>query len=359
MNETANEFVIYLPFLAAFFILSIFIFVFVHRKKKGKKTEDRQNLGRPSEELKVAETLPKPKEVFEIPIKKPKPFAKALASWIPLLREGSKNKEDWEEVLIMSDMGPTLASELIDGLGESEDSPKDYFRAKLKSVLHPAKASHEPWLEHKPWVVYIVGVNGVGKTTTIVKLANYFKKQSKTVGVVGADTFRKAAIEQLERGCHRVGVEFFSIRSGEENSEGADPSAVIFDGLKNFESKDIVLVDTSGRLHTKKNLMEELKKMKRVGEKAMPGAPHDVWLVLDSTLGQNALSQSMVFNEAIGLTGLILTKLDGLSRGGSVFSLFRQLQKPIWFVGKGESTDDLEVFDPDIFVEELFDLEAS
>jgi len=292
-----------------------------------------------------------------IPSKKPS-FGAALKTWVPLLREKTKDKSRWEEVLIMSDMGPKLADELLTGLEDSQEEPLEFFRGSLKNILRPAKASGEPWREKKPWICYIVGVNGVGKTTSIVKLSHLFKTQGLEVGVVGADTFRKAAIEQLERGCLKAGVDFFSKKMPEE-SEGADPSSVIFDGLKAFQTKDVILVDTSGRLHTKKNLMDELQKMKRVGAKAVEGAPHDIWLVLDATLGQNALSQAMSFHQAMSLTGLVLTKMDGLSRGGSVFQLFRELQTPIWFIGKGESLEDLESFHPEQFVDELFDLEAS
>lgn len=312
-----------------------------------------------AEEPVDTEEIPVPPKLKVVPKKKPSNFSKAISSWIPLLKEKTKDRDRWEEVLIMSDMGPRLADELLDGLEKTEEAPMEYFKVSLKNVLKPAKAQTEPWADKKPWVLFVVGVNGVGKTTTVVKLGRYLHGLGKSVGVVGADTFRKAAIEQLERGCQKNDLSFFTHKKNEEMSEGADPSAVIFDGLKEFKDKDVILVDTSGRLHTKKNLMEELKKMKRVGDKSLPGAPHDIWLVLDATLGQNALSQAQVFHEAVDLSGLILTKMDGLSRGGSVFQLYRELQRPIWFLGKGEDSSDLESFDPDNFVEELFDLSAS
>lgn len=283
-------------------------------------------------------------------------FRKAIQSWIPLLKEKSKNQERWEEVLIRSDMGPQLAQELLNELALSSEEPHAFFINQLKTRLRPAQSTKRPWNESRPWVCFVVGVNGVGKTSTITKLGHFFQSQSKSVGVIGADTFRKAAIEQLERSCEKNGLEFFSIKNSEEDSEGADPSAVIFDGLKRFQQKEVILVDTSGRLHTKKNLMEELKKMKRVADKVIAGAPQDVWLVLDSTLGQNALHQAKVFHESVELTGLVLTKLDGLSKGGVIFQLYRELKTPIWFLTHGENVNDISIFEAENFVEELFDL---
>jgi|GEM_PF-798469 len=321
------------------------------RKRKLKETMETSSESLSSE---APETTAKKLET------KPKrPLSKAITNWIPLLREKTKDGDRWEEALILSDMGPSLADELISGLQKTDREPFVYFTSELKKILQPAKAESEPWKLHKPWVLYLVGVNGVGKTTTVVKLARFFRSQNYEVGVVGADTFRKAAIEQLERACVSNSVDFFSYKLSGDQTEGADPSAVLYDGLQKFKTKDIILVDTSGRLHTKKNLMEELKKMKRVGNKAMASAPHDIWLVIDATLGQNALTQAKVFHDSVQLTGLILTKMDGLSRGGSVFQLYRELQLPIRFLGKGESSADLERFDPENFVEELFDLEAS
>ncbi len=283
-------------------------------------------------------------------------FQKAIQSWIPLLQAKSKDQERWEEVLIRSDMGPQLAQELLNELALSSEEPQAFFVNQLKTRLRPAQSAKRPWNESRPWVCFVVGVNGVGKTSTITKLGHFLHSQSKSVGVVGADTFRKAAIEQLERSCEKNGLEFFSIKNSEEDSEGADPSAVIFDGLKRFQQKEVILVDTSGRLHTKKNLMEELKKMKRVADKVIPGAPQDVWLVLDSTLGQNALHQAKVFHESVELTGLVLTKLDGLSKGGVIFQLYRELKTPIWFLTHGENVNDISIFEAENFVEELFDL---
>lgn len=282
-----------------------------------------------------------------------------LKSWSGLLSSSSKDQKAWEEVLISSDMGPKLANELISKLQKSEKAPAEFFKEELYELIKDAEAPQAAWESKKPWVVFIIGVNGAGKTTSIVKLARHLLQQSKSVGVVGADTFRKAAIEQLERGVLGVGADFFSIKSSNDESEGADPSAVIFDGLSKFKEKDTIIVDTSGRLQTKKNLMEELKKMKRVAQKVMPEAPHDVWLVIDSTLGQNSVSQGRAFHEALGVTGLVLTKLDGLSRGGTIFQLFQELKTPIRFLGVGERPEELLSFKSRTFVEDLFDQKAS
>jgi fused signal recognition particle receptor len=253
-------------------------------------------------------------------------------------------------------MGPTLAADLLKEI-DSEENPELYLKERLHSLIAGAQRDDAPWKEKKPWVVFIVGVNGVGKTTTIVKLANYFQKLGLQTGVIGADTFRKAAVEQLERGCEKIQAPFFTLQ-GAQGSEGADPSAVVFDGLKKFQSSDVILVDTSGRLHNKKNLMEELVKMKRVANKSLEGSPHDIWMVIDATLGQNAVQQGRSFNEILGLTGLIITKMDGLSRGGTLFQVFHELKTPIRFIGFGEKVDDLEIFEAKKFVEELFDLEG-
>lgn len=296
----------------------------------------------------VSSNLPEPSS------KKSHRFRNAISSWIPLFNSHSKERMLWEEALITSDMGPRLTDQLVSQLEKSTEDPLTFLKSKLSTLISSAQKNDAPWIEKKPWVVFMVGVNGVGKTTSIVKLAHWFLKNRLNVGVVGADTFRKAAIEQLQRGCERVGAEFFSIE-GSQSTEGADPSAVIFDGLKKFASKDVILIDTSGRLHSKKNLMEELKKMKRVADKAMPGAPHDIWMVVDSTLGQNAVAQGKSFHEAVGLTGLVLTKMDGLSRGGTIFQLYNELQVPIRFLGVGEGENDLETFDFRSFIEDLFD----
>ncbi len=201
-----------------------------------------------------------------------------------------------------------------------------------------------------PFIVMVIGVNGVGKTTTIGKMAHKFVSSGQSVLLVAADTFRAAAIEQLEIWGERIGVPVVS------QNKGADPSAVVFDAMDRIKSHpvDVLIVDTAGRLHTKVNLMEELKKVKRVMNKKMAGAPHEIMLVIDATTGQNGISQAKLFSEALDITGLVLTKLDGTAKGGIVVNICRELKIPIRFIGVGEKLEDLRDFDADIFVEALF-----
>jgi len=202
-----------------------------------------------------------------------------------------------------------------------------------------------------PAVVIVVGVNGSGKTTSIGKLANRFLGEGRKVLLCAADTFRAAAIEQLEIWAQRAGVDMIRQKTG------ADPSAVVFDALHAAKARqvDYVIVDTAGRLHTKENLMAELNKMHRTAQRVVPGAPHEVWLVLDATTGQNGLEQARKFTETAGVTGIILTKLDGTAKGGIVVAIARELNLPIRFIGVGEKLDDLLPFDPEKFVATLFD----
>jgi len=206
----------------------------------------------------------------------------------------------------------------------------------------------------RPFVLLAVGVNGVGKTTTLAKLAQRLRGSGKTPLLVAADTFRAAAIEQLGVWARRVGVEVIRHRPG------ADPSAVVFDGLAAAKARgaDVVLIDTAGRLHTKTNLMDELRKMKRVLARELPGAPHEVLLVLDATTGQNALSQARQFHEAVGVTGLALTKLDGTARGGIVVAIAEELKIPVRLIGVGEAAEDLQDFQARAFVDALFEGKA-
>lgn len=207
----------------------------------------------------------------------------------------------------------------------------------------------------RPFVVLAVGVNGVGKTTTLAKLAQRLRQAGHRPLLVAADTFRAAAIEQLAVWAQRVGVELI------HHQQGADPSAVVFDGVVAAKARgmDVLLIDTAGRLHTKANLMDELRKMKRVLARELPGAPHEVLLVLDATVGQNALSQVRLFNEAVGLTGLVLTKLDGTARGGILVALAEQWKIPIRLIGVGESVEDLQDFRAGPFVDALFETTPS
>lgn len=268
----------------------------------------------------------------------------------------SKNKlgdefyEELEELLISSDVSVSTAEEIVEQVKEKaiEGKLKDgeyvteLLRETLTSVLKEAEV---PDIEY-PCVLMLVGVNGVGKTTTIGKLAKYFTDKGKSVTVAAADTFRAAASEQLSVWAERAKVRIV------KHEEGSDPSAVIFDAVSSAKAKgtDVVIVDTAGRLHVKDNLMKELQKMERVVSREFPGADFLKLLVLDATTGQNALSQARTFDEAVELDGLVVTKLDGTAKGGFVFSLASELSLPVIFAGTGEKLEDLERFDSEEFV---------
>ena len=265
--------------------------------------------------------------------------------------------EELEEVLIMADLGVKATQELIQRItkkvSRKEINNVEELKKALKEEILSLVQLEAPPLEvekTKPFIIMMVGVNGVGKTTTIAKLAKYYKDMNKEVLLVAADTFRAAAIEQLEIWAKRVGVDFYKQQSG------ADPAAVAFDGIQRAKAKgiDVVFIDTAGRLHTKVNLMEELKKVKRVVRKLVPDAPHEIMLVLDATTGQNATSQTKLFHEALGVTGIIMTKLDGTAKGGILVSIAHDFGIPIRFIGIGEKMDDLKPFEPEAFVEALF-----
>jgi fused signal recognition particle receptor len=265
--------------------------------------------------------------------------------------------EDLEEILITADLGMKTTQQLIQSLenrldkGQLKDSAT--LRAALKEEIRARLANETALLDTesaKPFVIMVVGVNGVGKTTTIGKLAHQFARQGKKVLVGAGDTFRAAAAEQLEVWAERAGVEVIRQESG------ADPAAVAFDAIKAARSRaaDILLLDTAGRLHTKVNLMEELKKIRRVLEREVPGAPHETLLVVDATTGQNALVQARLFQQAVAVSGLALTKLDGTARGGMLVAIGEELGLPIRYVGIGEGIDDLRPFDAEVFIEALF-----
>jgi fused signal recognition particle receptor len=262
-----------------------------------------------------------------------------------------------EEILLGADLGVAtvqrLLADLQDRLNRKELSDPSrivmLLKTELQSLLEK-KASRLNETPAVPCVVMIVGVNGVGKTTTVGKLAHRFKKAGKAVLLVAGDTFRAAAIEQIEIWSRRVGCSVIKHQSG------SDPAAVIFDGLLAARARgvDVVIVDTAGRMHTKSNLMEELKKMKRVMDKAMPQSPHETLLILDATTGQNALSQAKMFHEAIGVTGAVLTKLDGTAKGGVVVPIMEELGIPVKLIGVGEGIEDLEDFSAAEFVKGIF-----
>ncbi|MCK9297258.1 MAG: signal recognition particle-docking protein FtsY [Desulfobulbaceae bacterium] len=267
--------------------------------------------------------------------------------------------DDLEEILITADLGVGTTQELMDSAREklkrNELSDplalKKVLKEKIAGFLHSSDAPAELVMPQEgPFVIMVVGVNGVGKTTTIGKMAHKFVKSGQSVLLVAGDTFRAAAVEQLQIWGERIGVDVIAQKSG------ADPSAVVFDALEHARKKktDVVIVDTAGRLHTKVNLMEELKKIKRVMEKKIPGAPHEVMLVIDATTGQNGISQARLFGEAVEVTGLTLTKLDGTAKGGIVVNICREFNIPIRFIGIGEQMNDLRDFDADEFVEALF-----
>jgi fused signal recognition particle receptor len=267
--------------------------------------------------------------------------------------------DDLEATLIGADLGTTTTHEVLEKLRDKADRKqikdvselKRLLKEELLAILTSSTASRPlTKVDGPPEVIMVVGVNGAGKTTTIGKLAQVFRSQGKTVLLCAADTFRAAAIEQLEIWGQRTGTEVIKTKAG------GDPSAVLFDALQsaNARKTDYVIVDTAGRLHTKQNLMLELEKMKRTAQRIVPGAPHETLLVMDATTGQNGLQQARQFTQSSGVTGIVLTKLDGTAKGGVVVAISRELGLPVRFVGVGEKAGDLLPFDPKEFVESLF-----
>ncbi|HYZ86786.1 MAG TPA: signal recognition particle-docking protein FtsY [Bryobacteraceae bacterium] len=265
--------------------------------------------------------------------------------------------EELEYTLITADIGVRTATEILDTIklraGRNQLSDASELRNIIREhLLEVLQASERPLprVDTPPAVVMVVGVNGAGKTTSIGKLAQRFKNEGRSVLLAAADTFRAAAIEQLEVWGTRTGTDVI------RQNQGADPSAVVFDALQAAKARgiDYVIVDTAGRLHTKENLMAELDKMRRTATRVVPGAPHEVLLVLDGTTGQNGLEQARKFTEATGVTGIVLTKLDGTAKGGIVVSITRELGLPIRYIGVGEKVDDLVPFDPEAFIDSLF-----
>ena len=264
--------------------------------------------------------------------------------------------DELEEILITSDLGVLTTRALIDSVQQKVKRKELNDPEKLRETLQQEILRFlevprmVPDYSQKPFIILIIGVNGVGKTTTIGKLAQKFREQGKKVLLVAGDTFRAAAGEQLEIWAGRSGAEII------RQKEGSDPSAVVYDGVKAARSRgvDVVLIDTAGRLHTRVNLMEELKKTRRVIQKEVPDGPHQTWLILDATMGQNAISQARLFNEALEVNGIILTKLDGTAKGGIIVGICNELKIPIEYIGIGEKVDDLQPFNPEEFVRALF-----
>jgi len=257
-------------------------------------------------------------------------------------------QDEFEDILLEADVNYELVEKLLENL------PKTITRIQAYNALISVFQYKVDWkdnLEVSPFVDMIIGVNGAGKTTTIAKLARYHQKESKTVLLGAADTFRAAAIEQLTRWSKKLDVPIISTR------QGHDPSAVVFDTIASAKAKNIdhVLIDTAGRLHTQTNLGEELKKMVRIANKAMPEAPHRKMLILDGTQGSSSINQAKVFNEMIGIDGIIITKLDGTAKGGSVLSIAHELKMPIYFIGTGEQPDDLIRFKANDYVNTILD----
>ena len=263
--------------------------------------------------------------------------------------------EELEELLIAADLGAALAAdfthrareEVMFGTVTRAGQLRPLFRRFLVDMLSPAAQPLN--LDHRPAVVLLLGVNGSGKTTTAAKLASSLKGSGKRVLLAAADTFRAAAIEQLERWGERIDVEVI------RQAAGSDPGAVVFDAVKAATARalDVLIVDTAGRLHTKTNLMDELAKLRRVIERQLPGAPHETLMVLDAPTGQNGFAQARMFHEAIALTGVCLTKLDGTAKGGIVVRIVRELKVPVKLIGLGERVEDLQTFDPQAFVDAL------
>ena len=267
--------------------------------------------------------------------------------------------EELEEILIMADMGVYTTEKVIDSLREKVKEnkikePEECRQLLVNSIKEQMKVDEKAYdFENEKSVVLLIGVNGVGKTTTTGKLASRYKSEGKKVLMAAADTFRAAAIEQLTEWSNRSGVDIIA------QKEGSDPAAVVYDAVNAAKARntDILLCDTAGRLHNKKNLMEELKKISRIIEREYPDARREAFIVLDGTTGQNALSQAKQFSEVTDLTGIILTKLDGTAKGGIAIAIQSELNIPVKYIGVGEQIEDLQRFDSDAFVNALFDID--
>ncbi|MCK4623230.1 MAG: signal recognition particle-docking protein FtsY [Desulfuromonadales bacterium] len=348
-----------LLYLGVVLVVVIFIFglLAILRKPKEKKVVA------PKEPTEEAAAEPEP---LSLSARFKRSLAKTQSSLVgridSLLRGRSNIDEDLieelEEILITADLGMQTTQRLIGtlkagqakGTLETPDQVRQLLMEELEKILQIESKPLDVSIA-TPFVIMVVGVNGVGKTTTVGKLANQLARDGKKVILGAGDTFRAAAAEQLEIWGERAGVEVI------RHAEGADPGAVAFDAARAAVARkaDVLILDTAGRLHTKVNLMEELKKIRRVIDREIPGAPHESMLVLDATTGQNALIQAKLFNEAVQLNGIALTKLDGTAKGGIVVAIAAELDVPVRFVGIGEGIDDLRPFDPAMFISALFE----
>jgi fused signal recognition particle receptor len=286
-------------------------------------------------------------------------LSERIESVVPFNREIDRETlDDLEATLIGADLGTATTHEILQALREKADRKqikdvnelKRLLKEQILAILTSADARPVEKVDGVPEVIVVVGVNGTGKTTTIGKLAQVFRADGKTVLLCAADTFRAAAIEQLEIWGQRTGTEVVKTRPG------GDPSAVLFDALQSAKARNTnyVIVDTAGRLHTKANLMAELEKMRRTAQRIIPGAPHETLLVMDATTGQNGLQQARLFTQSSGVTGIVLSKLDGTAKGGVVVAISRELGLPVRYVGVGEKPGDLLPFNPQEFVDSLF-----
>jgi fused signal recognition particle receptor len=287
-------------------------------------------------------------------------LAERIEEAVAFTKEIDRNTlDDLEATLIGADLGSTTTQEVLGRLREKADHKqikdveelKRLLKEELLSILNAANSRPVNRVDGTPEVILVVGVNGTGKTTTIGKLSQVFRAQGKNVLLCAADTFRAAAIEQLEIWGQRTGTEVIKTKPG------GDPAAVLFDALQAAVARhtDYVVVDTAGRLHTKTSLLAELDKMRRTAQRIIPGSPHEVLLVMDATTGQNGLQQARLFTESAGVTGIVLTKLDGTAKGGVVVAICRELGLPVRYVGVGEKAGDLLPFDPREFVDSLFE----
>jgi fused signal recognition particle receptor len=259
--------------------------------------------------------------------------------------------EALEEILLMADVGVAASGEIVAAVRRRQrrgESLRDLVKQEMLRVLETSAST--PDTSNRPHVMLIVGVNGVGKTTTIGKLANQLREEGKSPLICAADTFRAAAVDQLQIWADRAGVDIVRAK------DGSDPAAVVFDAMTAAKARkrDVVLVDTAGRLHTRTNLMNELDKIRRVASREVPGAPHEVLLILDATVGQNGLAQAREFTNVAGVTGIVLTKLDGTAKGGIAVAIAHDLKLPIRYVGVGEGVDDLLPFSPREYVDAIF-----